>query len=308
LELRTDILQALAYFDLFSYPLTQIELFQFLQHPHSYEDFQETLSALMTERLVFRTKEFLSIRPGHELYERRLTGNAMAHRLLVKAEKVAGLLYRFPFVRGVGVSGSLSKNYADEQSDIDFFIITAPNRLWVCRTLLHLLKKLSFLANKQHYLCMNYFVSESALEISEKNIYTATEIVTLIPLRGSLAFARFYQKNDWTKSFLPLFSLKVSRLFEKRPSIVKKCFEATLDFPLFSWTERPLMHLTRFFWTRKTKARKRNMRGLVMSMSATPNVAKPDPVIFQEELLRRFDEKCILLSGYPEAVVPSSYN
>jgi hypothetical protein len=31
---------------------------------------------------------------------------------------------------------------------------------------------------------MNYFVDEADLDIKEKNIYTATELFTLIPLAG----------------------------------------------------------------------------------------------------------------------------
>ena len=53
----------------------------------------------------------------------------IAATLLARAEKIAKLFYKFPYVRAVGVSGSVSKNFADENADIDYFIITKANRL-----------------------------------------------------------------------------------------------------------------------------------------------------------------------------------
>jgi hypothetical protein len=69
------------------------------------------------------------------------------------------------------------------------FITTAKNRLWIARTLMHGLKKLTFLFNKQHYFCMNYYVDEvQQLQIREKNIYTAIEVATLMPSTGRYYF------------------------------------------------------------------------------------------------------------------------
>jgi hypothetical protein len=119
-------------------------------------------------------------------------------------------LYRFPFVRGIGISGSLSKNYADEDADIDFFIITSRNHLWIARTFLHGLKKLSFLVGKQDWYCMNYFIDEEALVIAEKNIFTATEVVTLKPVCG--------EKRDYN-----LFTMRIIGRWNISPIIHMYC-------------------------------------------------------------------------------------
>src|SRR5690606_3777846 len=102
-------------------------------------------------------------------------GNLMANKFSDIARKKAKLISQFPFVRGVMASGSLSKGYADEKSDIDFFIITIPNRLWIARTLLVLYKRI-FLLNSHKFFCVNYFVDEKHLGIEEKNLFTATEL------------------------------------------------------------------------------------------------------------------------------------
>lgn len=222
---------------------------------------------------------------------RRRKGNLKAKKLLYTAEKVAGLLSYFPFVRGVAISGSLSKNFADEQSDIDLFIITTKNRLWLARTFMHGFKKLTFLFNKQHFFCMNYYIDESMLEIKEQNIYTATEVVTLLPLRGITAFQNFYVHNDWSKSYLPNHSLKVTYTKEIHHPFFKKVIEAIFDNPIGSWLDRLLMYITAKRWAQKTKMGKLNNRGIVMSMEADRHYAKPNPQNFQKKLLDLYERK-----------------
>ena len=105
--------------------------------------------------------------------------------------------------KAVAVSGSLSKYFADEKADIDFFIITSANRLWIARTFMHFLKKISYIAGKQHWFCMNYYVDEMGMNIQEKNIFTAMEISTLLPMQGTNHFKNFIAANAWINNYFP---------------------------------------------------------------------------------------------------------
>lgn len=118
------------------------------------------------------------------------------------ATLMASVIERFPFVRAVFVSGELSKGVASEQGDVDFVIITANNRLWICRTLLILFKKI-VLFNSKKYFCLNHFISERNLVVNEQNIYTALELGTLKPLHNQQLFYAYIDANPWLFSFLP---------------------------------------------------------------------------------------------------------
>jgi predicted nucleotidyltransferase len=59
------------------------------------------------------------------MIEKRRTANARAIGQMELARKKAAFISKFPFIRGIFVSGSLSKNYADDKSDLDFFIVTS---------------------------------------------------------------------------------------------------------------------------------------------------------------------------------------
>src|SRR5476651_1607174 len=124
---------------------------------------------MVANQYIYSFGEFYTLKNDPLLMTRRMAGSQKAAELIKIAQRVSNILIRIPYVKGIAISGSLSKNYADDDSDIDLFIITSKNRLWIARTLMHCVKKLSFLFNKQHYFCMNYYVDESQLEIAEKN-------------------------------------------------------------------------------------------------------------------------------------------
>lgn len=285
-----SIIKVLAYFNVFDYPLNKEEIYNFLDTPCDKITFEKTLLYLCRQEIVYRYDDLYSLRKDSRLIERRRKGNRAAFEQLRIAKKAAGFLFHFPFVRGIAVSGSLSKNYADENSDIDFFIITEKNRLWIARTLLHVFKKLSFLTGRQHWFCMNYFVDEEALEIKEKNIFTAVEIATVLPMQGEAFFKNFINENKWVKDYFPLhlrwndltsngkdFSIKPVRKVEKNSTAGQ----------LNEW----LMRITAKRWKRKADRKMRSYSGELMGLDAGIHYAKPDPSNLQRKILYRYEKE-----------------
>jgi hypothetical protein len=223
------------------------------------------------------------------LAEKRRKGNEKASLLLKKAARAAKLVAAFPFIRGVAVSGSLSKNFADDNADIDFFIITESNRLWIARTFLHIFKKFTFLLNKQDMFCMNYFIDEAESCILEKNIFTATEVVTILPFCGNAVFENFFVINQWTKAFLPNHYMRVAAGKEMRNSWMKSTAEKMFSNKLGDWLDDFLMRLTAKSWDAKTRNKKTNSKGMIMSMHTGKHFSKPNPVNFQRKLLQRYE-------------------
>jgi predicted nucleotidyltransferase len=221
-----------------------------------------------------------------------------AEKMLKTARKISRILIQFPYVRGVAVSGSLSKNYADENSDIDLFIITTANRLWIARTMMHLFKKLTFLVNKQNFFCMNYYIDEQGLEIIEKNIYTATEIVTLIPMEGTCKFDDFFAANAWTANYLPNALTQISTSHDRTASWFKRFIELMLNNRLGDHIDNKLRNITAKRWKKKTQQNKLNMRGVVMSMKANKHYSKPDPLSYQNKLIRIYNDKVVQLTTH----------
>lgn len=204
--LHESIIRTLLYYDIFNYPLKAEEVFRFLGTSSDDQVFvRHELEYLAGQGRVFRFGDFFSIQNNESNVVRRLKGNLEAERCLGLAKQKAALIARFPFVRAVLASGSLSKGYMDESSDLDFFIITQPGRLWIARMLLVMYKRL-FLFNSYKYFCVNYFIDTDHLEIEEKNLFTATELATVIPLYGGGHYLSLQDANPWLLSFFPNYS------------------------------------------------------------------------------------------------------
>jgi hypothetical protein len=292
MELRTSILKALAYFDLFSYPLTIGDLRYFLDTDAEEAEIRRETQALIREGCLFRLGPFFSLHNNPALVEKRRKGERHADELLQTAARGARLLYQFPFVRGVCISGSLSKRCADEKADIDYFIITRSGRLWIARTLMHLFKKLTYMRGHQHHYCLNYYVDEDALEIREKNIFTAIELLTLMPACGNGGLAKFFQANSWTTMYLPHYrNRRREGEGSHRPSQMKRFFEWGLSNRLGDRIDNLLRRITDGRWKKKTERGDRNMKGDVMALQCGKHYSRPNPEIFQQKVLSRYHRK-----------------
>jgi len=297
--IKENILATLAYFDMFNYPLTSAETYLFLKSRHDQQVFNEALKCLVLDGSIFRFSKFYSLKNDHHLIVRRVNGNKKASELIKIAGIVSNWLIKFPFVRGIAISGSLSKNFADEHSDIDLFIITAKNRLWIARTFMHAFKKLTFLVNKQDYFCMNYYIDEQRLEIVEKTIYTAVEVVTLIPLQGDTIFEKFYAANSWTQRYLPNKIMRLSSAKRVRESYFKRLVELLFNNAAGNVLDSMLMRITAGRWNKKTIANRMDAKGVVMAMDINKHYAKPDPEKFQHKLLKQYERKIAMLLHKP---------
>jgi predicted nucleotidyltransferase len=294
-RIEEAILSVLKYYSLFSYPLKVEEIHRFLSVHSNLEEVQNRLKNLVSAEQVFQlSDEFYSIENQSDWVDKRLTGNQRAEELLASSKKYIRKIIRFPFVKSVAISGSLSKYYTDEDGDIDYFIITKENRLWIARSLLHLFKKTSFLRKREHYYCMNYFVDESALEIDQQNIYSAIETVTLIPVFNETLITELKQKNRfWVEKFLPNEPYENDQRFlvKLRGGFIKKLFEKLIDILGPESMNQSLMKMTDSKWRKKWAAKSYPMEQYDQAFYTTLHISKNHPANYQKQILNALDSK-----------------
>ena len=280
-------LKPILYFSIFKYPLTKEEIFEFSDCASIFELEQE-LTVLLKKEVIFKIHDYYSITNNPELITRRTKGNTMAKEILPKAKKVAKFIGKFPYVESVSLSGALAKGYYDEDGDFDFFIITKPNRLWVARTLLILYKKI-FLLNSKKYFCVNYFITSSQLQIVEKNRFTASEIVTLIPVSGRDTFVAFLKENTWVKTYLPnKKSINTSSIIEVNKNLGSKSMQLILNNNIGSSLDRLFQKITLNKWSAKFGYLKKEEFDI--SMKSTKNISKHHPQNFQKKVIDLLNE------------------
>lgn len=290
--LQKSILKVVAYFNLFNYPVTYGEIKNFIDRPVSDASLTDALHALIANSILYKKNGFYALTPHYTQVERRVAGNAAAATRLKLANKLARFLSWFPFIRGVAVSGSLSKNFAYKGSDIDFFIITAPNRLWVARMFFLSFFYVARLFGIKNWFCLNYFIDTNALEIPEKNIYTAIEIATLMPKQGKELFADFYESNAWVYNYLPNYTPALHSAANDKSIWLKTMIEWMLNKTVGDKLNSLLHRFYKKRWGKMLAKKKFAKNGFQFgSYIAGEHVCKPIPHYFQAKILGRLEDK-----------------
>ena len=138
---------------------------------------------------------------------------------------------------------------------------------------------------------MNYYIDMQQLEIPEKNIYTAIEVGTLIPLQGDIVFEKFYAANTWTRDFLPNKNMRISSAMPVKKTVFKTLFEGLLSLSPGNMVDNMLMNITTNRWLKKTLLKRLNSHGNVLSLLTDKHFAKPNPKNFQGKLLSTYEQK-----------------
>ncbi len=284
--LSRAVLDTLRYFHYFRHPLYVEEIHKFLKVETDRESLIECLADNVRNGNIYTHKGMYSLEGSESIFIKRMVGAEVAAEKIKEAKKSASIIANFPFVKGICISGSLSKGYADESSDIDFFVITSAKRLWISRSFLHLFKKFTFLVNRQHFFCMNYFIDEARMCLDEQNIFTATEVKTLLPIYNLDICNAFQKENDhWTSKFLPNASTNYESVECVNCAGVKKIPEAILNWLAPDRFNNFLMRLTDAIWRRKWKRKNYPMQDYDLAMKTKWYVSKHHPRNYQKQVL-----------------------
>ena len=295
--LKNSIARTLLYYDIFSHPLKDCELFAFLpQNSMAEDEFESALRKLASDdNSIFAGKNgYYYIKPNVSSIPKRMEREDYSKKMWKRAALVTHIIKRFPYVRAVTVTGSLSKNSSDKSSDLDFMIITAKNRLWISRTSLMLFKKI-FLLNSYKHFCVNYFITENSMEIEEKNIFTATEIAHLKATFNSDLTDEFIKANRWIKNFFPNYILCDPRLhsagykINNNKSRIQKIFEFFLNGSFGAKLNGYFKKITVNHWKKKYSRLKEEERNHMFK--STETVSKTHPLNMQKKILNMYHAK-----------------
>jgi glycosyltransferase involved in cell wall biosynthesis len=133
--------------------------------------------------------------------ETRREASRRTRELLARENFAIDVVRRTPFVRMVAFSGATAHGNSRD-GDVDLFVVTAPGRTWAVAFLLFVAMKL---LGRRRTMCLNYFLSEDRLALSDRDPFTASQIVALKPVSGSGIFYRLVRANEWGAAYFPNF-------------------------------------------------------------------------------------------------------
>lgn len=224
--LRRSVINTLAYFDLADFPLTKEELFYFLWQPPviGYNDFLNILPSLNLESKF--SYYFLSGR--EKIVEDRRRKFLISEQKLKIARRAIRIIKSVPFLRAVFVCNTTASEQANDDSDVDLFIVTEKNRIWITRFFITLLLELFRLRRVgkrvKNKVCLSFYVTVENLDlakwrVADEDVHFAYWLNQMLPVFDSdNYYLKFLQANSWVKSYLPnLDSNQVSSYLLKIP-------------------------------------------------------------------------------------------
>lgn len=249
-SIAESVRKTLAYFGLFFHPLTVDELYKFLWCPPAgltrdyflwslratFQTARDAAAPWLEEKNGFY---FLPGR-GDSVEIRRRHGLHSDLKMKI-ARRAAKKIRSVPFLRAVFVCNSVAAGQATLDSDIDFFIVAAPGRIWIARFFCNLILRLwglrTYGDNLCNRVCLSFFVDEDNLNLEnfqavEDDVHFIYWLHQMIPLYdfGGIGH-QFFIKNVWTKKYLSNVSEKFNARYinQVSNSIVGKIWKRFLE-------------------------------------------------------------------------------
>lgn len=207
------ILRTVAYADVFDYPLTPHEIHRYLvwtQAPR-YAVQQVLDDRLLARGILVENGGYVSLRGREHIVETRLGRQATSDRLWCKGLRYGMSIARMPFIRFVGVTGTLAVNNAEHDADIDYLVVVVPGRVWLARQLCLLWVYLGRV--ERVTVCPNYVISTDSLDQFERSFFTAHELAHMVPIYGLRVYEDLMSANRWARDYLPNAFDQQSALF-----------------------------------------------------------------------------------------------
>src|SRR3989339_985416 len=132
--MEKTVIKTLIYAEIFNYPLKINEIHKWLiGRKATLRQVEKALEKLKKDK---KSGEYYFLKANGSRIRQRKISELCSDRYLRKARLIAQLLKIIPWIKLAGISGGLAVNNADKSDDIDFFIITAKKRIYLCRILI----------------------------------------------------------------------------------------------------------------------------------------------------------------------------
>lgn len=224
--LERAILSALAYSDIFEYPLTLEEIHRYLPVRASMDNVR---NALFNLPQAGSRMGYFFLKGNEGIVDVRL-GRARASLPVFRlALRFGSILASLPFVRMVGMTGSLAVMNLSKGADMDYMLVTQPARLWTARAFAVTFGRFMRLFGCR--ICVNLLVSENALPWPRHDLYSARELCQMIPIAGLEQYLRLRAANPWVDEILPN-SQAGGRPFSQNLQRPFRLLQILMEFPL----------------------------------------------------------------------------
>lgn len=218
--LQQAILRTICYYDVFDYPLTGGEIWRWLYRraedtmPTDHQSVQSACDALVTLGNLVKEKEWYVLPGRQQLIQLRAERFVLGQKKWRRVKSAARFCEVIPYVKMVAVCNTLAIDNARAESDMDVFIVTSPERMWLARAMVtgivNLLGYRRHGTNITDRVCLSFYVTAQSLDVEPLKISVGHEdpylrfwATQIVPLMDDGIYEKFQKHNAWVASRLP---------------------------------------------------------------------------------------------------------
>jgi hypothetical protein len=241
------LLRLVLYYEIFRHPLTTAELARLAAG-----DPEPALAELEGMGRVERRGPWVCAPGRASQIEDRVVRTREAERQWPVARRAARILAAFPWVRGALITGGLSKQSATPGGDVDFLLLVEPGAVWTTKSALQAFRRVLPEPVRAQF-CTNYLLATDQLGLDDRNMFTAMELATAVPMHGARRCAEFLAANLWAERYVPGVRWNLERA-ERAPTLsagpLAPAIEAAMR-PAGGAIERASSRVWDRYWDRK---------------------------------------------------------
>ncbi len=236
---KESLIKTMTFFDIFDIPLTREEACDFTLHEKLTMD--ELQDFIDHEKFIVENNNHIHFRNRSLILNVRTDRELRAQKLIRKARRYAKYMQCLPFIRTVAICNSLSFYSAEKDSDIDLFIITEKNRLFISRIYALIFAQIlgirRYKKNVSGRFCFSFLISKDELDIEkikmDEDIYLTFWLRLMRPLIGQKTYREFIKANEWINDQFNYEIDQKKHLLEKSVRMLK--IQKFLEWPLKGW-------------------------------------------------------------------------
>ncbi len=213
--LKEAIVRTVAYFNIFSFPLTSFEIWKFMYGASA--TLAEVRKILESGELNYAMEEkngFYFLYGRSDIIKTRMERYNHAARKFRRASQMAIIFAFIPWIKMIAVVNIIGPHNLRDGSDIDLFIVTEKKRVWLARFFTATVTQLLGLRPKKDdirdKICLSFFISEEAKNLKhltlngKEDIYFIYWLAGLAPIydRGK-CYDELIEANGWLNKYLP---------------------------------------------------------------------------------------------------------
>ena len=242
-EINSAILKTMAFFSLYNLPLTTSEIHNLLyKYPAEEHEVANTLTSLVYAGKLVEKNGRYALKDWDQAQTE--SNKFEIEKRWRKVDRYFWVLSLVPFLVQASIINSLAMGNADQESDIDFFVVTQPNRLYFVRSVIIAVFRLLGVYKTRNKIneqfCFGFYVTSNHMTLQRVLIegedpLFAFWFATFAPLINANAYQNLVGANQWIYEYFPNFQPQARLKYIRKKNwflrLIKGMLEIMLTIP-----------------------------------------------------------------------------